>query len=123
MIRRLQIFLFAAVLFFQIFNVCSQSVFPLQEGTVVALTDVEKGKSLISVEDEYTAVLSKFDLQSKTMRKDNPTVADYLTNAASQVLEWNESEKDRLKQAVSFLNGKITSLGLKLKMPDTIFIV
>ncbi len=104
-------------------SVLAQDSFPIQEGTVVALPDTSYAKQLISVEDEYTAVLSKFDLQSKTGRNDNPSLSDYLANASAQVRGWKDTDKDILKAVVSSIAAKIKALGLIINMPDTIFII
>jgi len=101
----------------------SQDTYKLQDGTVVALPDTSYGKQLIKVEDEYTAVLSKFDLQSKTGRTDNPKLIDYLNNASKQVLIWKDSDRPIISNTVASISAKIRALGLKLNMPDTIFII
>ncbi len=86
MTRSFQRYVVLFTLFFSpVIGFC-QDTFQLKAGTTVVLPDVEKGKSLISVPDEYTAVFSLFDLQSKTRRTDTPTVADYLSNAAAHVM-------------------------------------
>jgi hypothetical protein len=103
--------------------VLSQNAFPLQDGTVVALPDTSYSKSLIKTEDEYTAVLSKFDLQSKTGRKNNPKLIDYFNHASKQVLEWKDSDRPIISKTVASISAKIKTLGLKLSMPDTIFII
>lgn len=101
----------------------SQDSFKLQQGTVVIPVDGDKAKQLIMTEDDYAARLSKFDLQSKTQRKDNVTLADYLNYSAEQVVKWEKDEKKVIGEVVSSTGDKIKSLALNIKMPDTIFII
>lgn len=114
---------FIVLLFLGTINALSQNEFPLKTGTIVVLPDIEKAKKLISTEDEYTKVFSLFDLQSKTRRTDTPTVADYLTNAANQVLIWDQSDREALGVMVKSISNKIIADSLQLNIPDTIFVI
>src|SRR5258706_10118230 len=109
--------LFLIILFLSGTHVISQNVFPLIEGTIVVLPDIERAKQLISVEDEYTSVFSLFDLQSKTKRTDTPIVADYLSNAASQVMPWSDGDRDAFGKMVQSISNKIKADSLNLNFP------
>lgn len=101
----------------------SQDEFLLQPGTVVKLVDGDKAKQLLMTEDEYTAVLSKFDLQSKTGKTGDATLKDYLEYSAKQVVKWEDSEKDNMMNIMASVSKKISALGLKLNMPAEIQII
>lgn len=101
----------------------SQNSFILQPGTVVIPVEGDKAKQMIMTEDDYTSRLSKFDLQSKTQRKDSVTLADYLNYSAEQVVKWENDEMKIIGEVVSSTGNKIKSLALNIKMPDTIFII
>jgi len=106
----------------------AQNEFTLQPGTVIRLANLQRGKELITTPDEYTAVLSKFDLQSKANRpekilKDEVTLDDYLQNAANQVEDWTDAEKTSFGKVIKSVSDKISALGLNIKMPETIEIV
>jgi len=98
--------------------------FLLQEGTYVVPVDGDRAKELLMTEDEYTAILSRFDLMSKTGSKsDTVKLSDYLVKAASTVKNWDEESIADLKENVEAVRKKITALGLKIKMPAKIEIV
>src|SRR5438105_4822583 len=80
-------------LLFVFINIYAQNEFTIQPGTVIRLADTQRGKELITAPDEYTNVLSKFDLQSKTQRRDSVNVDDYLKYASEQVRDWSGAEK------------------------------
>lgn len=101
----------------------SQSEFPLQEGTIVVPVDGERAKELLMTEDDYTKILSKFDLQSKTQRTDEVTLSDYLKYSSEQAVTWTDNEKKMLGEIVSATAKKITALGLNLKMPEKIEVI
>lgn len=111
-----------ALLFLSTF-IYSQSEFPLQEGTVVVPVDGERAKELMMTEDDYTKILSKFDLEAKTQRTDTASLGGYLTYAAEQVLMWTDEEKKILGDIVSATAKKIKALGLNLKMPERIEVI
>jgi len=98
--------------------------FLLQEGTYVVPVDGDRAKELLMTEDEYTAILSRFDLMSKTGSKsDTVKLSDYLVKAASTVKNWDEDAIADLRENVEAVRKKITALGLKIKMPAKIEIV
>ncbi len=121
--RNIKLASFLLFLFFIQLLAKAQNEFTLQPGTIVKPANLQRGKELITTPDEYTSVLSKFDLQSKTTRKDNVTLDDYLKNAASQVEDWTDAEKEILGKVVKSVSNKISALGLNLKMPEKIEVV
>ncbi len=121
---KLKIGLFA--LFLLIFSglTASQDEYILQEGTVVVPVDGERAKELLMTEDDYTAILSRFDLMSKAGSKDDTAkLSDYLTKAVRSVWEWSNEDKKGLKKIVESVNRKIKELGLNLKMPARIEVI
>lgn len=106
-----------------VISVHAQNEFQLQPGTVVVPVDSERAKELLMTEDDYTKILSKFDLQSKTQKTDNVTLDDYLKYSAEQVVVWTEKEKKTLGDIVSSTSKKIKDLGLNLKMPEKIEVI
>ncbi len=110
------------VLFFITFSkVHSQSEFTLQEGTVVVPVEGDRAKELLSTEDDYTNIFSKFDMMSKTLSKsDTVELHDYLNKAVTTVKMWSEDDKKGLIKVVESVRKKIKDLGLNLKMPTRI---
>ena len=115
--------LFALLFLFVQVNLQAQNEFTLQPGTVIRLSNTQRAKELVTTRDEYTAVLSKFDLQSKTQRKDSVTVDDYLQYTSEQVKDWTDAEKESFGKVIRSVGSKISSLGLKINMPPKIEIV
>lgn len=118
------IFSFIVLFFITLANVYSQSEFTLQEGTVVVPVDGDRAKDLLMTEDEYTAILSRFDLMSKTLStSDTVKLSDYFTKAASSSKIWTDDEKKALAKVVESVNIKIKELGLNIKMPLKIEVI
>lgn len=114
------------VLFLLIFSglTASQDEFLLQEGTVVIPVDGDRAKELLANEDDYTAILSRFDLMSKTGSKsDSATLADYFSKAVKTIKPWSGEDKKGLRKITESVNKKIKELGLKLKMPPRIEVI
>jgi hypothetical protein len=105
------------------FNLSAQDEFLLQPGTVIKLVDGDNAKQLLMTEDDYTAVLSKFDLQSKTGKQGDAALKDYLEYSAKQVVKWEDSEKDNMMNIMASVSKKISALGLKLNMPAEIQLI
>ena len=121
---RIVFFSFIVLFFITFCQTYAQNVYTLQEGTVVIPVDDERAKGLLTTEDDYTAILSKFDLMSKTLSKsDTVKLKDYFVKAAVSVKPWSEEEKKSLKKTVESVGKKIKALGLNLKMPPTIEII
>lgn len=114
---------FLFVLIFISLPLFSQSEFPLQPGTVVVPVDGERAKELLMTEDDYTKILSKFDLQSKTQKTGDAVLSDYLKYSAEQVVSWTDNEKKMLGEIVETTAKTIKSLGLNLKMPEKIEVI
>lgn len=114
------------VFFLLIFSglTASQDEFVLQEGTVVVPVDGGRANELLTAEDDYTAVLSRFDMMSKTgSGSDSVTLADYFSRAVKTVKPWSEDDKKGLRKVVLSVNKKIKELGLKLNMPPRIEVI
>jgi hypothetical protein len=116
-------FRYALLLLIISVSVYAQSEFRLQQGTVVSLADGERAKELFMTPDEYTAVLSRFDIQSKTRDANSSVVDQYMKYAAEQVKSWSDEEKKAMAVVIESVGKKISSLGLNIKMPEKIEII
>ena len=121
---RSALFAFIVLFFVTLPAVYSQSEFMLQPGTVVVPVDGTRAAELLLTEDEYTSILSRFDLMSKTGSKsDNVELKDYMNKSVASVKPWSDEDKLGLKKVVESVSKKIKELGLKLKMPERIEII
>lgn len=118
------------LLLFVLFAACSSEVpsseYRLTDYCVIVLADETQGKQLISQSDYYSDNLGEFDLRSKIRVSDSdetPTIQDYLNNAASNVKNWSNSEKKKLREAVEYTAGQILKLSLTLPLPDTVYVI
>lgn len=118
-------------LLFVFFAACSSEVpsseYWLTQNCIVILADEVQGKLLISQNDYYSENLGEFDLRSKirvsNLEEETPTIQDYLNNSASNVKNWSDSDKKKLRDAIEFTSGQITKLQVVLPLPDTVFII
>lgn len=122
--NRFVIYPFIVLFFITFGKVYSQSEYILQSGTVVVPVDGNRAKELLTTEDEYTAILSRFDMMSKTLSKsDTVKLSDYFDKSVRSVKEWSEEDKKGLEKVVSSINKKIKELGLNIKMPARIEVI
>ena len=111
----------AAILF--ICSLYSQEEYTLQPGTVVKFAGIERAKELMRTEDEYTAGLSRFDIQSKSQKTTESSLNDYLEYACEQNTEWTEDEKKNMGGVIESVGKKLSELGIKPNMPPVIEII
>lgn len=106
-------------------SVCvfAQEEFQLQPGTFVKVVNVARANELLCIEDDYTKVLSRFDLESKTDNKKGAVLEDYINYACSQNLNWTEEEIRIMGNIIGSAAKKIAALDLRIKMPVTIEII
>lgn len=120
-------FRFALLTLFLLFlaaNLYAQDEYILQEGTVIIPVDGDRAKELFTAEDDYTAILSRFDLMSKTGSKsDSVTLTDYFSKAVKTIKPWSGDDKKGLRKITESVYKKIKELGLKLKMPPRIEVI
>jgi len=86
-------------------------------------SSVKEGKKLVGKSDVYSQGLSKFDYASKLKDK-KATEQDYLDNAASEVVEWTDKEKEKLQEIIADLEVELdAAIGIKFNLPKHIPLV
>ena len=96
----------------------------LSDNCSVFFANRSRAKQLMAEEDDYTSVLTKFDLQAKIQTvSDEVTVNDYLINAQRYLYDWRQSEIDYLVNIVNITRERISELGLSFDLPERIYIV
>ncbi|MFC4870610.1 hypothetical protein [Negadavirga shengliensis] len=96
---------------------------PFIEGTTIVFAPKDEASERLGTSDTYTKSLSKFDLESRTKNKESSKEEDYLEFASQQALEWNEEEKNALRERILGVKTKIENLGLKLEFPEEILLI
>ncbi len=91
--------------------------------TKIVFTTKENAKILMGTSDEFTQLLSKFDVQARTQDVNKIKEADYLNFAASNVKEWTTAEIATMKASITDAESKIKALNLKLNLPQVVNII
>ncbi|MAE51976.1 MAG: hypothetical protein CMH27_09200 [Micavibrio sp.] len=81
----------------------------------------QKGKDLITNEDDYLKRLSPFDRQSKMQSNKKVTQQDFITFMGQHTLEWSAEERDKVQRGINLF--KDLSSDLSLKLPEDTFFV
>jgi len=88
----------------------------------IEFADVEKAKELLALDGPYLQGLTEFDLASKVL-VDSKTTDGYIESAQSQVLAWNDTEKQEISTHMNLISKKMNALGVKVKMPDVVYFI
>lgn len=92
-------------------------------GTKLIFVSKEEARILMGTSDEYSQVLTRYDIASRTSTPSNDQEHQYLEFAAAQAQEWNENEIEVLKIKINKIKDRIETLGLKLDFPTEIKLV
>lgn len=92
-------------------------------GTEVLFTSAGEARQLLSRDDDYTRILTRFDLQAKIKTRDKVCVRDYLENAERYVSTWLGPEVEYLKERIYETGTKITQAGLSFDLPKHIHLI
>jgi hypothetical protein len=89
---------------------------------IVLFASVEKSRSLLTQEDDYTNRWSAIDIDIR-MQKVNSTKEELMNYIPTQVREWNEDEKNLIRSILDELDMEIAIQEYQIPFPDTIFFV
>jgi hypothetical protein len=92
-------------------------------GTQVHFAGAEEARKLLSREDDYTRILTRFDLQAKIKTRESVQVRHYLDNAQRYVAPWLQPEIAYLQQRIAETAEKIVQAGLIFDLPNRIYLV
>src|SRR5262249_44918901 len=76
---------------------------------------------ILTADDEFTASLSRFDLQCRLKTGDAVTLADWKQFVARHVQPWEPGEVEKISQSVHRLQSRLASY--RLPLPPTIRVV
>ncbi len=88
----------------------------------IRYADEDKAKELLTTEDAYTNCWSAFDIDSR-MQKKNSAKADLFQFIATQVREWDATEKQKIDTIFHEINIEIIRSGYRLNIPKNISMV
>ena len=89
--------------------------------TKIVWASVAEARSLLATPDTFTNVLSPFDRAIRMRRDENHTEPEFLNYVSQQALEWEQTEVDRLKDALKRIQTKLASLNLPL--PERVLLI
>ena len=82
------------------------------ENCRIIFADREKASNLVAKEDNYTKILTKFDLQAKVKTLRDISSEDYIKNSIRSLYNWEEHEISYLHDIVLNTKKKVEALGL-----------
>ncbi|MCI0359934.1 MAG: hypothetical protein L0211_15765 [Planctomycetaceae bacterium] len=94
---------------------------PLAGETVIRLASLDEGQAAIAAQDDFVRSLSRFDLQCRLQRTDEPTVEDWRKFAVGEVRPWEGSQLAAATASVKRLAERLAKLNLPL--PKTVLLV
>lgn len=94
---------------------------PLVGETVVRFATVDDGAAALTVQDDFVAGLSRFDLQSRLKTDKEVTVDDWRKFAAAEVRDWEPKHRTIVADSIKRLQKGLENLNLPL--PKTILLI
>jgi hypothetical protein len=76
----------------------------------------------LNVEDEYTKGWSQFDIDSR-MQRQQSTLEEQMKNMTSQLKEWSENDKEKIKAQLLIIDNEIAKNNFKLNIPTDILLI
>lgn len=88
----------------------------------VKFASLEKAKTLLSQEDDFTQSWSSFDINAR-MHAKNSSKTELFAMIAEQARDWTEEEQNRIKAVCQSIAGRIEKQGFTLDFPEEIYFV
>jgi len=107
-------------------GLCTASVadaesLPFTETTAIEFAAPTEGKSALSRRDVFVKSLSRFDKQARLKTKKEVSTKQYSDFVSSQVLAWEETDKQKFADVIAKIRPKLSRFDLPL--PKTILLV
>jgi hypothetical protein len=87
---------------------------PLTPTTVVRFASPDEARIILTTDDDFTASLSRFDLQCRLKTDKEATLADWKQFVAQNVRPWEQAEIESVSQSLTRLQKRLTDLHLPL---------
>jgi hypothetical protein len=101
--------------------VAKSSYFPAF-GITIMVADSTAGAMASATPDEYTAMLTPFDLAIR-MDKEVASVNDYFETAARSSRNWTTLQQEELRTVFAGIETYLTKRQIKLRFPDTVVLI
>jgi hypothetical protein len=109
------------LLFVEISVSVSFAQISLSSDTNLVLANVDEARAILTNSDDFVRSMSPFDRSARLKTDGEVTQSEYLDFVGSNVLEWNESESQKIISAIEGIHNNIAILSLPF--PKKIFIV
>lgn len=99
----------------------AQGEIKFREDCLIEFASVEKGRELLTEEDDFIRRLSPFDRAAR-MKTDRPvSQAEFLKFVGGSVMDWTAPDKERVEAAIARIRPALDALPLKL--PKIVYLV
>ena len=89
--------------------------------TTVVYASIAQGKQILTSRDDFVHRMSPFDRAARIKTDRDVSEANYLEFVGKNVLEWNDSEKEKVTSAFQGIQAKLEALSLPF--PKQVFII
>jgi hypothetical protein len=93
----------------------------LTPNTVVRFASPDEGKAILTADDDFTASLSRFDIQCRLQTDADVKLSDWKQFVAQHVRPWEASEIETITQSVQRLEKKLANF--RIPLPTVIRLV
>jgi hypothetical protein len=88
----------------------------------VKFASIDKGKELLTTEDEFTKCWSQFDIDSR-LQKTNANKEDLFKYISKQYREWTREEITKINLILNYVDKTISDRGYKITFPNEIYFI
>jgi hypothetical protein len=113
--------LFSGLVLTLIISLQLQAQVNLGGNSTVAFATPEEAKAILTDRDDFAQRMSPFDRSARLKTSKEVSEQEYLKFVGQSVLEWNESEKQRITSALEAMQAELESLSLQF--PKKVFMV
>ncbi len=93
----------------------------LDEGVTISFASVEEGKQILTKRDDFIARMSPFDRASRMKTDHEISEIQFLEFVGKEILEWNDSEKQKINSALQTIQTTLEVMDLPL--PEKMLII
>lgn len=88
----------------------------------VKFASIDKGKELLTAEDDFTKNWSQFDIDSR-LQKNNANKVDLFKYISKQCREWRHEEINKINLILNYIDKTISDRGYKITFPNEIYFI
>jgi len=95
----------------------------IHDKAVVHFATPEEGQHILGTADDWIKALSPFDRKSRMKLDREVSQEEFLSFAASHVVEWEQKEIEMASQAIKTAHRELSLSGVNLDLPEIILLV